>query len=67
VPEAEARIVYTLRPDTTPETERDVLAAVIRFVLDCHAKASGPAMTAPDDASKGSKDERAERMLHRRP
>jgi hypothetical protein len=32
------RIVYTSRPDATPETEVNVLANVFRFILDCHAK-----------------------------
>jgi hypothetical protein len=31
-------IVYTPRPDATPETEAAVLAAVYRFLIDCHAK-----------------------------
>jgi hypothetical protein len=47
------RIRYICRPDTTLETERDALAAVIRFVLDCHAKKEGgPTITAPDDPKK---------------
>ena len=52
MPEAEPKIVYSHSPDTTPETERDVLAAVIRFVLDCHAKKEGGLATAPDDPKK---------------
>jgi hypothetical protein len=32
------RIIYTSRPDATPEAELNVLAAVYRFILDCHAK-----------------------------
>jgi len=51
-----SRVRFTPRPDTTPETERDVLA-VIRSVLGCHAKKEGgPAITAPDDAGRRSSD-----------
>jgi hypothetical protein len=32
------RIRYTPRPDTTPETELNALAAVYRFILDYHTK-----------------------------
>ena len=32
------RIIYTSRPDATPEAELNVLANVYRFILDCHAK-----------------------------
>jgi hypothetical protein len=31
-------IIYTQRADTTAETELNALAAVYRFILDCHAK-----------------------------
>ena len=31
-------LTYTPRPDTTPEAELNALAAVYRFILDCHAK-----------------------------
>ena len=50
---SEARIVYTPRPDATPESEVAALASVYRFLLDCHAKKkSGPATT-PDGVMKG--------------
>jgi hypothetical protein len=32
------RIIYTPRPDVTPDAEVNVLANVYRFILDCHAK-----------------------------
>ena len=35
------RIVYKPRPDAAPKAELEVLAAVYRFVLDCHAKKEG--------------------------
>jgi hypothetical protein len=36
--QAKATITYTPRPDATPETELNALAAVYAFVLDCHSK-----------------------------
>lgn len=33
-----SRFTYTARPDATPEAELSALAAVYRFILDCHAK-----------------------------
>jgi hypothetical protein len=32
------RLVYSPRPDATPEAERSALAAVYRFILDSHEK-----------------------------
>ncbi len=32
------RVIYTPRPDATPEGERVQLAAVYRIILDCHTK-----------------------------
>jgi hypothetical protein len=38
-----ARIIYTPRPDATPEAELNVLAEIYRFVLfDSQAKKGGP-------------------------
>jgi hypothetical protein len=52
-----SRARFAPLPDTTSETERDVLAAVIRSVLGRHAKKEGgPAITAPDDAGRRSSD-----------
>jgi hypothetical protein len=53
------RITYIQRPDATPEAELNVLANVYRFILDCHAKQEGGPATAPTDAMKGSKHDRA--------
>jgi len=36
-----ARITYTPRPDATRESELDALAAVYKFVLECHASKKG--------------------------
>ena len=47
------RIIYTSRPDATPEAELNVLANIYRFLLDCHArkkKAAGMTSTDSDDA-----------------
>jgi hypothetical protein len=35
------RLVYRLRPDATPEGELNALAAVYRYLLDCHARNEG--------------------------
>ncbi len=35
---SDAHINYVPRPDATPEAEREALAQVYRFVLDCQAK-----------------------------
>ena len=32
------RIHYSQRPDTATEAESPALAAVYRFIIDCHAK-----------------------------
>ncbi len=59
-----SRIIYTPRPDATPETEAAALAAVYRFLLDCHPeKKGGVRRAALDDALKGSKDERANEVI----
>jgi len=53
-----ASVVYTSR-EVTPGAELDTLAAVYRFILDCHAKQEGGPATAPTDAMKVSKHDRA--------
>ena len=53
-----ARIIYTPRPDVTPEAEISALATVYRFILDCHARKEGGPATAPDDR-KGPKHDPA--------
>ena len=41
-------IVYTPRPDATPEGELNALANVYRFILDRHAKKEATRPGAPD-------------------
>ena len=45
------RIVYSPRPDTTPETELSTLAAIYRFAVACHLQERGrlPDKSGPDD------------------
>jgi hypothetical protein len=50
---SESRIVYTPRPDATPEGEVASLAAVYRFLLDGHARKKGGPATARDGVMKG--------------
>jgi hypothetical protein len=50
------RVVYQPRVDASPETEVNVLAAVYRFILDCHAKKKGTRPGAHDDAERRSSD-----------
>ncbi len=47
-------IAYTSRPGSTPEAEKDALAAVYKFVLDCHSKKRGrlPDKSGPDDTER---------------
>jgi hypothetical protein len=58
------RISYSPRPDATVETEEQVLAAVYRFILDCHAKKKAGGISTGDDARKEIKnDSRATYIL----
>jgi hypothetical protein len=41
-------IAYAPRPDALPEAELSTLAAVYRFVLDCHAKKKAGPESRPD-------------------
>jgi hypothetical protein len=49
---SDPRITYTLRPDGTRESEMAALAAVYRFVLDCHAKKEAAHASGPDNEAK---------------
>ena len=49
------RLTYTPRPDGTPKTATTALAAVYRFVLDCHAKTEAASASGPDNEAKESK------------
>jgi hypothetical protein len=51
-----SRITYTPRPDATPEVELDALAAVYRFILDCHERKKAAPASRPDDAERSSSD-----------
>jgi hypothetical protein len=61
-----AQVSYTLRPGITPDSELDALAAVYRFILfKSSALKEGSFETAPEDAMKGSKDDRATDIIQR--
>jgi hypothetical protein len=58
------QILYSPRRDVTPDGELNALAAVYRFILDCHAKKMDrPATSGPNDAMKGSKHDRATEII----
>jgi hypothetical protein len=61
-------IVYSPRPDATPETERSALAAVYKLCFESHAKkkAAGVSSTNGDDA-KGSRHDRARHIIQDQP
>jgi hypothetical protein len=46
------RITYSQHSDVTPESERLALAAVYRFIIDCHAKNEATCPGSPDDANE---------------
>jgi hypothetical protein len=52
-------IVYSPRPDATPETETQALADVYSFVLSCaeEKKRGGPTTSRPDDTKVRSGDD----------
>lgn len=56
------RITYIPHPDTTHDQKLDVLAAVYRFVLECHAEKKAAGQSGPDDA-KEIDDDRATRII----
>ena len=48
-----ARVAYTVRPDATPEGERETLASVYAFVLQSHQERQKAAPTSrPEDAER---------------
>lgn len=55
-------IAYAPCPDALSEAELSTLAAVYRFLLDCHTKNEAAPVSRPDDA-KGSKHD--SRHCHR--
>ena len=50
------RIVYTPRPNATPEGELNALASVYRFILDCNAKKKAARLGDSDDAKEIKND-----------
>jgi hypothetical protein len=54
------RIIYTPRPDTTPESEVSALAAIYKFAL-AKQRAAHPA--APNEAKGSENDRPAKRIL----
>jgi hypothetical protein len=59
-PVGNPRIVYRPREDATPQGETSALCAVYKFVL---AKQRAAGSAAPDDAMKGSSDDRAKTII----
>jgi hypothetical protein len=48
-----ARIIYTARPDATPESERETLASIYAFVLRTHQERQKAASSSrPEDAER---------------
>jgi hypothetical protein len=47
------RIVYTPRPDTSPELEAAVLAATYRYILRCHEEKKAAETIGGEDAAEG--------------
>jgi hypothetical protein len=64
----DSRIVYKARADARPDEERNTLANVYRFVLDCHAKnnAAGVNSTNGDDEMKGTRNDLATTIVRDR-
>jgi hypothetical protein len=59
---SERRITYVPRPGCDTETEVDALAAVLRFVLDCHRSRKAAEQSARNDAKETDID-RADPIL----
>jgi hypothetical protein len=59
------RIIYTPRPDVTPDAEVNVLANVYRFILDCHAKkAAAEPAPEPDSSNDAAIVRNTEEVSH---
>jgi hypothetical protein len=50
-------IVYTPRPDTSPELEAAVLAAAYRYILRCHEEKKAVEADGAEDGAEGGDDE----------
>jgi hypothetical protein len=54
---SKARVIYSVRPDATPEAELNALAAAYRFILfRGFCKPRGLSLNYPDDAVRRSGD-----------
>jgi hypothetical protein len=49
------RIVYSPRPDATPEAERSVLGSVYRFILNCQTCEKGAQQLPPMTTQQSSR------------
>jgi hypothetical protein len=49
-------IAYTSRPDATPETELDALAAICAFALECHENRKAADLTGDRNEAKEVKN-----------
>jgi hypothetical protein len=54
---------YRPHPDATRQAERSVLGAVYAFVLSATQRGPLPNKSGPDDAMKGSKNDRAKTSI----
>ena len=59
-----AQVTYDSRPDATADAERNALAAVYRFILDCQAKKRAASPSRPDDGTKVKEDSASARLPH---
>jgi hypothetical protein len=59
----EPSITYAQHPDATPESEQLALAAVYRFIIDCHARKEATRPGSPDDPERKSDEIRAEKRI----
>jgi hypothetical protein len=59
-------IAYAQRPDALPDAELSTLAAIYRFVLDCHAKKEATRPGSPDNPERRSDDNTVDARLIQR-
>ncbi len=50
------RVKYSQRPDATPESELNALAAAYRFILDRHERKKAAPASRPEDAERRSSE-----------
>lgn len=63
---SEVQISYTPRPDATQEAELNALACVYRLILDCRAMKNAAGVPSTNGDAKGSKHDRASRIIPER-